>query len=251
LDKNWQKRVKSLHLKKHRVQEGLFLVEGAKNVVTLLASDFEVEALFYTEAFYRENHEQLAYFPGYHAVTDRETLERCGTLQTNGHALAIVETKAWTLPPSPAPFHLVLDNIRDPGNLGTIVRLADWYGIPYLVCSPETVDFYNPKTIQATMGSFTQVQVIYHPLEAYLPQLAQTVALYAAVTDGHSVYQSPATFPAALLVGSESHGIDSRWVGLAQHQITIPRRGHAESLNAGVATAILCDHFIRQLPSLP
>ncbi len=141
---------------------------------------------------------------------------------------------------------IALDFIQDPGNLGTIIRTADWYGIKHIVCSENCVDAYNPKVINATMGSFARVQVHYVNLEEVLPSYAHR--LYACVMDGEPVYDIKEIEKPIVLIGNEGKGVSEELIQLAQHKISIPKRGKAESLNAAVATAVIVDSLVRVLP---
>lgn len=159
LSKNQVKYIQSLHQKKYRQQHGAFLVEGAKSVQEVLQSDFQTELVVATDAFYKENahltdHQRIAV-----EIASAADLERIGTLDSNKAALAVVRTKEnRPLVAQPGEIALILDDIRDPGNLGTILRIADWYGVRTILCSETTADVYNPKVISASKGSFTRVR---------------------------------------------------------------------------------------------
>ena len=249
LSKNKLKYIQSLHQKKYRQQEGAFLVEGATSVLEVLRSDFEIDLLLTTESFYKEN------LPGTdHQRTPVEIvsvadLERAGTLASNNAALAVVKTKEnRPLLAQPGEFALILDDVRDPGNLGTILRIADWYGVQKIICSETTADVYNPKVISASKGSFTRVQWWYGNLIAFLQggQLAagQPMPVYGAFLDGADVHKQ-AFGPAGgyLVMGNESNGISPGVAQFVTQRITIPRYGGAESLNVGIATAVLLDNM--------
>ena len=167
------KYIKSLQVKKYRKEEQLFLVEGAKSVEELLQSDFVVTWVAATESF-QEAHSKLLTGSTLEVVTTSdEELTDIGTLQSNNGALAVARMKANIAPVArPEEMILVLDDIRDPGNLGTIIRTADWYGIKNIVVSEETADFYNPKTISASMGSFCRMNVYYVELNQYLSSVS-------------------------------------------------------------------------------
>lgn len=154
--------------------------------------------------------------------------------------MAIVQIPVYDKLPR-AGWVIALDGINDPGNLGTIIRIADWYGVTGIVCSQDTVDQFNPKAITSTMGSFVRVQVHYTDLQKYLKN--SKLQVFACVMDGESVYSVKAG-EGVLLIGSESHGIRDDVKELATVKITIPAKGKAESLNAAVATGIVCDRLI-------
>jgi TrmH family RNA methyltransferase len=166
-----------------------------------------------------------------------------GSFQSNDAALAVLEMKSWgMLPTATKGLTLALDTVNDPGNLGTILRLADWYACDAVICSPETADMYNPKTIAASKGSFLRMPVYYTSLDEWLPKV--TVPVYAALLQGASVHYATLETPAILLMGNEANGIRPHLLPLVQHPISIPRFGHAESLNVASAAAILVDRFM-------
>ncbi len=242
------KLIRSLHQKKYRHQHQLFLVEGAKSVQELLLSDFRIETLVATKVFLQQHQGLLSSPPDdrQYYEADEATLSSLSTFKHNNAALAVATIPS-SAPPSLAPsaYVLALDDIRDPGNLGTIIRIADWYGIQQIICSPATTDAYAPKVISASMGSFSRVPVVYTALDAYLSQLE--VPVYGAVLDeGQSVHQL--TIPAnggAILLGNESEGISTDLMPYITEPIHIPRFGQAESLNVGIATAVICDNMMR------
>jgi TrmH family RNA methyltransferase len=158
LSKNQIKYINSLQQKKFRQEYQSFVVEGAKSVVELLSSDFELESLYVTEDFYKETKPLLDKQPLRAEIVGQAELEKAGTFSSNNAALAVAKMKSnQELLLNDTEYALVLDEIRDPGNLGTIIRIADWYGIQKIICSEGTVDLYNPKVISSTMGSFTRV----------------------------------------------------------------------------------------------
>lgn len=242
------KLIKSLHQKKYRQQHQLFLVEGAKSVRELLASTFAIQTLVATKVFLQQHQSLLRQqsFDRQWVETDEATLSSLGTLKHNNAALAVVAMPlAEAAHPTASEYTLVLDNIRDPGNLGTIIRVADWYGLRQVVCSGETTDAYAPKVISASMGSFLRVKVAYTDLSTYLRQAS--VPVYGAVLDrGTSVHQlPPAKAGGIILLGNESSGVRPELAPCINEYIHIPRFGQAESLNVGVATAIICDNLVR------
>ncbi len=243
ISKSQAKFVKSLKLKKYRKKALSFLIEGAKNVLELLDSDFEVQQLFVTEKFLEKYgdrlHEKTAYL-----VCKENELAALGTFKTNEYALAVAKMR-----PKSCDFHeddliIVLDGVSDPGNLGAIIRIADWYGISNIVASTDSADFYNPKVINATMGSFTRVCVRHMDLEQFFLE-DQDRRVYGAVLDGKDINEADLNLPAILLMGSESTGVSESLQRHIHEKITIPRRGGAESLNVAISTAIVCDHFFR------
>jgi TrmH family RNA methyltransferase len=235
--------IKSLQLKKYRKQEQCFVVEGGKSVTELLKSDYSVTWLAGTSSFLEQNYSQLTKLKIDVVETDAKELQQLGTFQTNDAAIAIALTKP-NLPLQIADeFALVLDDIRDPGNLGTIIRTADWFGIHKIIASEETADFYNPKVIHATMGSFCRVLVYYTALPHYLNDTQLPV--YGAFLDGVDVHQLKFPNAGLVVIGNEAQGISKEVERSVSHRITIPKKGGAESLNASIATAIILDTIFR------
>ncbi len=237
------KQLKALQVKKYRKQEQSFVVEGTKSVVELLKSDFEVIWLAGTEQFFEHNAKLLLKIPEVSEATEQELIAG-GSFQTNEGALAIARMKPNnSLVLNINEFALMLDDIRDPGNLGTIIRTADWYGISKIIASEETADFYNSKVLSASMGSFCRVNLFYTSLEVYLQNATRPV--YGTFLDGADVHQQKFEGGGLIVIGNESNGISQTVEKLITKKITIPRYGKAESLNAGIATGIILD-AIRQ-----
>ncbi|MBO0935445.1 RNA methyltransferase [Fibrella sp. HMF5335] len=237
--------VRSLHQKKYRQQENLFLVEGAKSVQEVLSSAFRVELLLATDAFITDNTALISPQRCRVEIATPDELTRLGTLESNNAAIAVVQMRPNTPPTLPPnQWTLVLDDVRDPGNLGTILRIADWYGIDTILCSATTADVYNPKVISASKGSFTRIQWWYGDLEAILKTARQPI--FGAFLDGEDVHQL--TFGTAgglIVLGNEANGIGPSVEKLITHRVTIPRYGLAESLNVSIATAVLLDNLRR------
>lgn len=208
----------------------------------VLASDYSVALLCGTEVFLRGcRHADRAREV---VETSEKQLSALGSVETNNAALAVVRMKPATEPRITADtFSLVLDDIRDPGNLGTIIRTADWYGIRQVVASEETADVYNPKVINATMGSFLRVSVHYVALENFLSTVK--VPVYGTFLEGEDIHRVPFGKGGLLVIGNESRGISPGVSRLVTKKVTIPRYGQAESLNASVATAVLLDNLKR------
>ncbi|MGB3616749.1 MAG: RNA methyltransferase [Catalinimonas sp.] len=237
------KHVNDLQRKKYRRQTNAFLVEGAKSVRELLdAPDFEVQHVLATAAFLEQHHAAVATKVESWYEVDDATLRRAGTLVTPNGALAVVALPDRPPPDPNAGWLLALDGVNDPGNLGALVRLADWYGLPHLICSTDTVDLYNPKAVHATMGSFLRVPVHYLDLPTFLDRVEGAVC-GALLTGGSSLHGY--TFPASgvIVLGSESHGIRPEVAPLVTTPLTIPRFGGAESLNVALAGAVFCDRL--------
>lgn len=230
------KYIQSLYQKKNRIAEGVFVVEGPKLVEELLQSSFEIKSI-YAVADWCKAHPKVAATE----VTEQE-LEKLSHHQTPNQVLAIaVQRYGSELPEFKNRITLLLDGIQDPGNLGTIIRIADWFGIDQIVATEDTVDLYNPKVIQSTMGSFLRVKLWYMPVETLMPQM--TVPVYGALLDGRSIAEHPVVTEGLLVIGNESKGIREALMPYITHAVTIPRIGHAESLNAAVATGIIISHL--------
>ena len=230
--------VRSLHDKQTRYSEGVFLVEWRKSILECITSEFEIIEGFFTEKMPAD---VVVSFPVEH-ITQTE-LARLTTLISNDSWLLLVKMRPQVLPKCAGnELVLVLDGINDPGNLGTIVRIADWYRVTHIIASLDTVDFYNPKVLMATMGSFTRVSIFYTKIDQYLSKIWGVV--YGAYLDGENIHtKSFAHAGAHLVIGSEAHGISTGVEPYITDRITIPRFGRAESLNAGVATAIIVDRI--------
>ncbi len=235
--------IKSLQLKKYRKEEQCFVVEGAKGVAELMSSDLEVLWLAGTEAFLRQHHPLVSRQKAEVVAAGEKELTELGTFATNNAALAIVRMRPHVAPNLKSEFVLVLDDIRDPGNLGTIIRTADWYGIKHIIASEETADCYNPKVISATMGSFCRVHVYYTALTDYL--YGTDRPLYGASLTGETIYDVNFGKEGFIVIGNEAQGISAAVHSMIQKHITIPRIGAAESLNASIATAIILDNVFR------
>jgi TrmH family RNA methyltransferase len=239
--------IKELHDKKGRTEHQMFLVEGAVSVLDFLYSEesegYQLHALFGTKEFIRNNH--LGERASVYEATPDE-IEKMGTLKSNDQALAVFAMN----PQTPFVFDnsdkiiLALSDVNDPGNLGTIIRICDWYGIKKIVASKNTVDVYNPKVISATKGSFSRVQVFYEDLGELFTKY-NTIPVFGADLQGENVHGYSFPDQAFLLMGSESHGIHPDLISRVTQKITIPKYGGAESLNVGVATAIILDNWMR------
>ena len=235
VSKNQIKRIISLQQKKHRKESGLFFVEGKKVIQELLDSKFTLEELFVTEPLF-ENIPQQTFI----SETD---LKKISALTNPNNCLAVFRI------PEPKKINeqsiiLALDKIRDPGNLGTIIRLCDWFGITDLVCSEDTVDLYNPKVLQATMGSITRVNVSYVDLNEFLSQTK--LPIFGTFMNGTNIYKTQLPQDGIIVMGNEANGISTEIEPLITDKITIPRFGNpTESLNVATATAIILSEFRR------
>ncbi|MGJ5642431.1 TrmH family RNA methyltransferase [Formosa sp. S-31] len=238
LSKNQIKLIGKLKQKKHRQDSNLFVVEGIKAIKELLNSPFKLYHLYTTESFYIG--ETLE------TVISESDLKRISFLTTPNQALAIFE-----MPEVKAinsnKLCVALDNVRDPGNLGTIIRLCDWFGIEDLICNTGTVDCFNPKVVQATMGSITRVNISYLNLESYLTDT--DLPVFGAFMDGDNVYKADLPEKGILVMGNEANGVAPEIEQVITNKIAIPRFGQlqaTESLNVATATSILLSEFKRR-----
>tara|TARA_R110002050_G_scaffold252009_2_gene390250 strand:+ start:124 stop:840 length:717 start_codon:yes stop_codon:yes gene_type:complete len=237
LSKNQIKLITRLKQKKYRLQYGLFIVEGAKTIKELLQSHLELHALYTTETFNIDAKDEV--------LISENDLKRISFLTTPNKALAIFKIPD-SKPIKNNQLVVALDSIRDPGNLGTIIRLCDWFGITDLVCSKETVDCFNPKVIQATMGSITRVHVSYIDLKTFLKETKLPV--FGAFMEGENVYKTELPNKGILVMGNEANGVSKEIEAVITKKISIPQFGdiqETESLNVATATAILLSEFRR------
>jgi len=242
------KNIKSLHLRKNRDSSGLFVVEGVKMVSELLKSDFEIQGIYGTEKWMQGVMlKKGAKSPAVQSISHSE-LSRISALKTPNEVLAVARIPERALNKSDFDgLALMLDHIADPGNLGTIIRIADWFGIKTIVCSPDTVELYNPKVVQATMGSLFRVKVIYEELPRVIEKFTQNIPKYGAVLDGKNIYMENLPEKAVIVIGNESHGISATIRSLIDRPVMIPAvKAGAESLNASVAAAIILSEFRRK-----
>ena len=246
IGKNTIKWINSLEMKKNRKREGLFVAEGPK-VVGDLMSHFGLHSVFATREW--QGRECLGENVRYHLVDDNE-LRRLSFLQHPQQVMAVFEmNKEEKVEVAEDRLTLMLDGVQDPGNLGTIIRIADWFGIDSIICSPDTADAYNPKVVQATMGSLGRVSVTYAPLVPILSSLPEEIPVYGTLLDGKDIYQSELTRGGVIIMGNEGNGISEEVRQKVTRKLLIPRfrQGEsAESLNVAVATAITCSEFCRR-----
>lgn len=242
--------IKSLELKKNRKAEGVFLAEGPK-LIEELAGHFVCRFAVATRPWI-DAHPHLLDTDDLTEATDDE-LSRASLLKTPQQVLAIFEQrKEENIPAHTAAqsLCLALDGVQDPGNLGTIVRLADWFGIEHLFCSPDTADIYNPKAIQATMGGLARVRLHYTSLPLLINSLDSHVPVYGTLLDGTDIYSQPLTENGLIIMGNEGKGISPDVRRLVNRKLYIPNyptgRETSESLNVAIATAIVCAEFRRQ-----
>jgi RNA methyltransferase, TrmH family len=247
LVKSQVKYIQSLGQKKFRDQEGVFIAEGPKLVGELLeAPDIHPVQVFALHAWLESQGRKLTATAAAGIVEVKDTeLERISSLATPNQVLAIFRKPSFPAPEFGHTVTVLLDGMQDPGNLGTIIRISDWFGIRQVVCSKDSVDAFNTKTIQSTMGSISRVQVLYEDLESLIRQQLQLgLPAYAAALEGQSIHAIGPIGRGMIVIGNESKGISRNLLDLIPHHITIPRTGEAESLNAAVATGIILSHLV-------
>lgn len=244
LSKNDVKYIQSLKAKKQRLESNAFVVEGHKTVLELLAHQrWAVQALYGTETFLQTIPKNLS-LPAKTVTVTQEELERISFLQTPQSCLAVVAMPTASVVDFPEnAWSLLLDDIQDPGNLGTIIRIADWFGIEHIFATEHTADVFNPKVIQASMGGFLRVKMHYGPCTQWLKD--KQPVCYIADMQGHNVWQLQQPKPGVLVIGNEGNGVSEEIAAFATQTISIPKLGGAESLNAGVATGILLSHLLQ------
>ena len=236
--------LKSLQQKKFRREHGFFVVEGHKSIVEYVDSDYQIETIYHITAFdpkvlklsQKINFCEIS-------VTD---LEKISSLKTPQDVLALIKIPKWPdlrTEQLKGKFSLVLDGVQDPGNLGTIIRIADWFGIGHIICSDDTVDAYNPKVVQACMGSLARVKVHYTSLTEFLIKIK--LPIFGALLDGENIYNADFGKEGLIIMGNEGNGLRPEIQKLVSKSITIPRIGKAESLNVAIATALFCSEITR------
>lgn len=250
LSKALIKRISSYKESKYRNQDKVFVVEGVKVVNELLNSCFEIETICALRQWLDDNSKRIINKTNNIIEVSGDELKKISSFSTPNQVLAVVKTPS----PKEVVFKdklvIALDQINDPGNLGTIIRIAHWFGIEDIICSENTVDQFNPKTIQSTMGSLFRVNVSYHNLKSYLQNLPKDYPIYGAVVEnGENIYEKQVQKQGIIIIGSESHGISNEILPLINNPITIPNfsiNQKAESLNASIATGIIVSEFKRR-----
>jgi TrmH family RNA methyltransferase len=258
------KHLRTFHAKKTREAEGKFIVEGTKMVEELFATSLQIDTLVATEEWFNTPHhcgldpQSHVYCEGgagqsrndiqVFSATEAE-LQAISTLQSPQQVWALVHKPTTTIECSSQGLILALDGIQDPGNMGTILRIADWFGIAQVLCSPYCVELYNPKVVQASMGAIFRVPVVYGELRDFFAQCTHT-NIYAADLAGENVYTADLPANSILVMGNEGNGLSPEIKELAHKKLHIPtfKQGgeHSESLNVAVATAVLCSEFQRR-----
>ncbi|WP_099366181.1 TrmH family RNA methyltransferase [Sphingobacterium sp. 1.A.4] len=237
--------ITSLQHKKFRTQHQLFVVEGIKSVMEFVGSSYKIQKIWATA----DAAAKLGKIPQNIKLEEVTVAEfgKISSLKNPQGALATVEMPAEDdLDPAilANKHSLILDDVQDPGNLGTIIRTAEWFGIEHLICSQGTVDAYNPKVVQATMGSLSRIKIHYLDIESFLEE--NQLPTFGALLDGDSIYETDFGKQGLIIMGNEGNGIRKNLIPKIQKKVTIPRVGAAESLNVAVATTIFCSELTRQ-----
>ncbi len=245
LSKTHSKYIQSLHHKKFRDAEAVFIAEGNKTIPELLvAGNFECKEVLGTTSWLQQNSLSLQkYFHGVVHELEPHEMEKISALSTAGEVLAVFKKKIEAPVEPRGKISLVLDMIQDPGNLGTIIRIADWFGLQNIICSKECADMYNPKTVQSTMGSLGRMNMVYTDIASWL-RTNKNIKSYAAALNGKPLKEFATLKEGLLIIGNESKGISSEVMELCNEKITISKYGEAESLNAAVATGIILSHIV-------
>lgn len=237
---NKVKFVKSLQQKKNRIIHSSFVVESDKDVLELLSSNYEIKELFARKSWIKNTKIRDSF--SVNEVSDKE-LQRMSSLQTSSDVLAIVKIPDRIDIFNFIGVNIVLDNIKDPGNLGTIIRICDWFGVKNIFCSKQTVDVYNSKVVQSTKGSIFRVNVIYTDLHDLINNMKEEINVYAAVMNGIDLDSLSDEKDSLIVFGNESNGISESLLSLINKRITIKKIGSAESLNVAISSAIILNKF--------
>ena len=250
ISKNKIKHIRALALKKNRKAEGVFVAEGPKTVGDILVRQRAL-TIVATDEWVQQHHDEAQRTDELIVVTEEE-LTKTSLQQNPQQVLAVFKQTEEELTADSISKKLVLalDGVQDPGNLGTIIRIADWFGIDTIVCSPDTADGYNPKVVQATMGSIARVRVVYTSLPHLVDSLPKDHPVFGTLLDGENIYTKDLPQHGIIVMGNEGNGICDRIADLVTQRLYIPscNTGSAtvESLNVGVATAIICAEFRRR-----
>lgn len=249
LSKALLKQITSLEFRKYRKESGLFIAEGGKTVTDLIKAGMTAEKIIATQEWLSTNK-----IPGKQMIVEatEEELKRASFLRTPQGVIGIFKQPLHEIEHT-APHDrlcLALDNVQDPGNLGTIIRIADWFGIEEIFCSIGSADVYNPKTIQATMGAIARVKVHYVDLPGFIASLGDSTPVYGTFLNGDDIYNNELTSNGLIVMGNEGNGISDKCASLISRRILIPNypqgRITSESLNVSTATAIICSEFRRR-----
>ena len=243
ISKNQIKFVKSLQNKKNRILHKSFVVEGTKNVLELIRSDYRLLHLFATKEWVDNNLENQNF--DFYEVNSRE-LSRMSGFKNASSVIAVFDMNLVSKNTSYGNINVVLDDIRDPGNLGSIIRTCDWFNVNKIYCSENSVDVYNPKVLQSTMGSISRVNVEYVKLKNFLQDLSSEIPVYGSFLDGDCLSNVNFSSPCFIVFGNESKGISSEISDIVTHRVTIPGGSNMNSLNVSVSAGIMLNKLVNQ-----
>jgi TrmH family RNA methyltransferase len=250
LPKSEVKYIQSLSQKKFRDEQGVFVMEGVKMADEIISSySHLIKAIYAVEKWIVKNRGKLTNDISIHQVQDFELQKITGLTVANEVFIILNKPASSIFTPNDNPVVVALDQIQDPGNLGTIIRTCDWFGVNHVICSPDSVDAFNPKVVQSAMGSLLRVNIIYMKIEQFINDNRLHTPC-VAVLDGESYDKFVFPDKTLLIIGNESRGVSVSLRKIANKAITIPRRGKAESLNAAVASAIILSKIADGLPEL-
>lgn len=236
--------IKSLHQKKYRKEHSLFIVEGFKSILEFIDSNYEIDSIFHLSDFMPKLG-KLSQNIKLFEISLNE-LSKISALNSPQQALALVKVPDNEYVKNEdlkGKFAIALDGIQDPGNLGTIIRTADWFGMEHIFCSEDTVEAYNPKVVQASMGSLARVKIVYTDLKKLFEK--KNTPVFGALLEGKSIYKTNFGNEGIVLLGNEGKGISADLLPKIDFPVTIPRFGSAESLNVAISTSIICSEIRR------
>lgn len=252
ISKHKIKFIKSLESKKERWNSGLFVTEGEKMAQELLNSHLKINQIFATESYLTNN--DLSKWSSIIEAASQEEINRISFLKTPQSivCLAHIPQHQLSIHSLKGKLSILLDKVQDPGNLGTIIRIADWFGIENIICTPDTSDAFNPKVVQATMGAICRVNIFYADFNVILKDIdALQMPVYGTTLDGENIYQTDISSNGFIMMGNESEGIDDKWETYLTQKLYIPHypteMKRSESLNVAIATSIVCSEFRRRL----
>ena len=245
LSRSQIKHIQSLQRKKYRTLHQQYFVEGPKIVEEAIIENASQAEIFAVESWVLENEKLIQEYAPAMTIISEKDLGRISQLKTANQVLALLPTKTNVPNSKVSGLNIFLENIQDPGNLGTIIRCADWFGANAVFCSPNCADLYNPKVLQACMGSNFHIPVYYVEADDLIGK--SDIPTYAATISGTNLYEVKAAKDALILIGNESKGLSKEILSLTKHEITIPKKGRAESLNAANASAVILSYFANKI----
>jgi TrmH family RNA methyltransferase len=254
ISKNKIKFIRSLESKKERYAAKLFVVEGEKIIEEILKSDLKVEEIFALDSWLNANEWLWTSKKAMVTSATPQEIEKISFLKSPQPVVCLVKLpeSIFSLSQFEGQLSLLLDRIQDPGNLGTIIRIADWFGIENIICTPDSADAFNPKVVQATMGAICRIKVSYQDFASLLPEISKTgSAIYGATLEGENIYNTSLKSSGFIMMGNESNGIAEEWRPFLTQQLFLPNypagAKRSESLNVAIATSLICGEFRRRM----